>query len=276
MLRNESFRFMLKVTVAHIVTYIICGVLFSTVLNYATVWQTGMFKEGISTMRNYNSLWVYAAPFMQVFRGLLFGAILLLIPKEFFSQKYAWLKLWIILAGFGIINTPGPGNGSIEGILYTNAPWQAHTIYAIEVYVQTLWFAWWVCREEKADSSSVKLKYPLAASGITVFLTSMSGVLIAVVKGVDPAVAGEDPGATIILLLMFVLMFVFVFLYRKQPETNTVVFLCVCYLINILPTTVYNLITDSPLLSPLVLLTALVPTFFIWLVCRRQAKQLAI
>ena len=56
MLRNESFRFMLKVTVAHIVTYIICGVLFSTVLNYATVWQTGMFKEGISTMRDYNSL----------------------------------------------------------------------------------------------------------------------------------------------------------------------------------------------------------------------------
>ena len=277
MLKNEKTRFLVKVTFAHMVTYIVCGILFSTVLNYESAWQTGMFEYGGTTMRDYNSIWISAGPFLQVFRGLLFGAILLLIPKEFYSQKYAWLKLWIIVAGIGIINTPGPGNGSIEGVIYTTAPWQAHTVYSIEIYVQTLWFSWWVCRQKKpgAGSFAAKLKHPLTAAAITVFLTSLFGVLVAVMKGIDPAVGGQDIGAMMILLLMAALMFLFVFLYRRQPENHTVVFLCVCYLINALPTTVYNILTGSPLLSPVSLMTATIPAFLIWLICGRNSHRTA-
>jgi hypothetical protein len=34
MFKNDEIRFLLKVTVAHMVTYFNCGALFSTVLNY--------------------------------------------------------------------------------------------------------------------------------------------------------------------------------------------------------------------------------------------------
>ncbi len=53
-------------------------------------------------------------------------------------------------------------------------------------------------------------------------LTSLFGVLVAVMKGIDPAVGGQDIGAMMILLLMAALMFLFVFLYRRQPENHTV------------------------------------------------------
>ena len=273
MIKNENTRFILRVTVAHMVTYFICGAIFSMILNYEDV-----FNNSGGFLREYGSIWITIGPFLQIFRGLLFGGILLLLPKAFFEQKYAWLKLWIVVAGIGIINTPGPGGGSIEGIIYTTSPWQAHTIYTIEIYIQTLLFALWVCHKKKEKSGSVleKLKYPLAAAGITVFGTGIFGVIISAIQGTAPAAGGPDPGAMITLLLMAVMVFLVVLWYRHKPDRSSVVFLIVCYLANALPTIVYNLILDSSFRSPDSLFTAIVPTFLIWLLARRKSKQPAL
>ncbi len=274
MTKNENMRFILRVTAAHMVTYFICGAFFATVLNYESVWQSGIFAHGM--MRDYNSIWITLGPFLQVFRGLLFGGILLLIPKEFYGQKYAWLKLWCIVAGIGIINTPGPGNGSIEGFIYTEASLQAHGLYSIEIFVQTLWFSWWVCRRKKEKTSPLNARFtlPLACAGVTLLSTSALGVVISVVNGVDVmAPGGPEPSAMITLLLMAVMIFLAVLWYRQNSERSGKVFLCACYLINALPTMIYNFILDSSFRSADSLFTAIVPTFLIWLIARKKSKQ---
>jgi hypothetical protein len=271
MTKNENIRFLLKVTVAHMVTYFICGAFFSTILNYEELFQS---SGGI--LRDYGSIWITLGPLLQVFRGLLFGGILLLIPKEFYKQKHAWLKLWIVVAGIGIINTPGPGGGSIEGMIYTTAPWQSHTIYCIEIYLQTLWFSWWVCRqkEDKRNSPMARFKLPLACAGITVLCTSAFGVIVSAIQGTDPASGGQDPSAMIALLLMAVMIFLAVFWYRQKPDRSVIVFICACYLINALPTMSYNFILDTSFRSFDSLFTAIVPTFFIWLILRPKRSEL--
>ncbi len=274
MLKNKNTRFLLRVTVAHMVTYFICGAFFSTVLDYEGVWQSGMVTGTL--MRDYDSLWITLGSLFQIFRGLLFGGILTLIPKEFYGQKFAWLKLWFIVAGIGIVNTPGPGMGSIEGVIYTAAPWQAHTVYCIEIFLQTLWFSWWVCRrrKEKASPMLARLKLPLVCAGITFLTTSVFGAVIAAINGADvTAEGGQSPGAMITLLLMSVMMFLAVFWYRQKPDRSVVVFLCVCYLINALPTILYNLILDSSFRSPDSLRTAIVPTLIIWLITKRFREK---
>ncbi len=276
MFKKERTRFLLKVTIAHMATYFVCGALFSTILNYEGVWQSGLFGSD-GYMRDYASLWISLGPFLQVFRGLLFGGILLLIPGDFFTQKYAWLKLWIIVAGIGIINTPGPGNGSIEGIIYTSAPWQAHTIYCLEIYAQTLWFSWWVCHRKKGDSkianALAKLKHPLIASGIAVFSTSILGVLVAVITGGDLMASARDMGAMAALALMFALVFIAALWYARKPEKRFTAFIIACYLSCALPTIILNFLTNAASRSFLSLLMALVPAFIIWLTFRSIARR---
>ena len=276
MMKAENRRFLVKVTIAHMVTYFVCGVFFSLALNYEGVWQSGVFDSNGTAMRDYNSVWIYMGPFLQIFRGLLFGGILLLIPKEFYTQRFAWLKLWIIVAGIGIINTPGPGGGSIEGIIYTTAPWQMYTIYSIEIYVQTLWFSWWVCRRKKEGGGALaaRLKYPLIACGLTVLATSLAGVIVAATNGADPMEGAKDPGAMAVLFLMAVMAFLSALWYRQKPEKGRfAAFILAYYLISVLPIIVYNLLTESVFRSPIPLLTALVPTFVIWLIFRRISQK---
>ncbi len=275
MFKNEKPRFLIRVTIAHMVTYFVCGAFFSLALSYEAVWQSGMFGGHDGFMRDYSSVWIYLGPFLQVFRGLLFGGILLVIPKEFFSQKYAWLKLWLIVAGIGIINTPGPGNGSIEGVIYTNAPWQAHTIYCIEIFLQTLWFSFWVCRNKKGASRLAKLKFPLIAAGIAVFSMSILGFLTAVTSGADPMAGAQDIGAMAVMLLIFALVLFAALWYTLRPEKRFIAFICLCYCSCALPIVVYDYLRNPASLSPLSLLPALLPTFIIWLIFRIKANKAA-
>jgi len=273
MIKKDKIRFVLKVTAAHVITYIICGIFFSTVLNYEELWQSGALGD---QQRDYNSIFVSLGPFLQVIRGLLFGGILLQIPKEFFQQKYGWLKLWMVVAGIGILNTPGSMPGSIEGFIYASFPLEAYKT-CFEIFTQTLWFSWLVCRTEKEKSLAAKMavnyKYPLIAAGITVVGISLSGFLIAALKGIDITGGTQDPGALLLMVLSSVIMFLITIWYLKKPAIRLIAFLFVCYLMNGVHTIIYNYLTASPFQSLLPLLTALVITFLIWLLIRRESKQ---
>lgn len=269
MIKNDKMRFVLRVTVAHIVTYIVCGMFFSTVFRYQDIWQAGGFGDH---MRDYDSIFIYLGPLFQIIRGLLFGGILILIPIEFFKQKYGWLKLWIIVAGIGILNTPGPSLGSIEGLIYTTTPLESYT-GCIEIYVQTLWFSWLVCRAKKEAGKSLaaKYKYPLIAACITAAGISLSGILIAAIKGVSPMSGAEDFGALLLLLLSAAVVFITTVWYIKKPIKRTIVFLLVCYLSNGVFSVVYNYLTASPFQSLLPLLGSLVFTSLIWILVRPKS-----
>lgn len=144
---KEKRNFILKVTVAHVLTYIVCGMVFSQIFSY----QNSLSDAG---MRDMNSIIVGLAPLFQIIRGLLFAIVLWMIRDVFMNKKYGWLKLWIILIILGIFNTPGTAPGSIEGFIYllpSNEPLSLQIGGMIEILIQTLIFSIIVTFKRKKD-----------------------------------------------------------------------------------------------------------------------------
>ena len=99
---NNNLKFILKATGIHILTYILCGIIFSVVFNYNSLFT----MDGVNGfMRQIGGLSTLLGPLVQVIRGILFGAVLLLFKDTFIGKKYGWLKLWAILSIIGIIKT---------------------------------------------------------------------------------------------------------------------------------------------------------------------------
>lgn len=144
---KEKRNFILKVTIAHVLTYIVCGMIFSQIFSY----QNSLSDAG---MRDMNSIIVGLAPVFQIIRGLLFAIVLWMIRDVFMNKKYGWLKLWIILIILGIFNTPGTAPGSIEGFIYllpSNEPLSLQIGGMLEILIQTLIFSIIVTLKRKKD-----------------------------------------------------------------------------------------------------------------------------
>jgi hypothetical protein len=147
-----------KVIVLHTLTYILFGIIFFHVNDYAS---TMGVAEGSEHMRRTTSLWVYMGPLFQPIRGLLYAIALFPFRRILLEQKHGWLALWGLLMVVGILSTSGPNPGSIEGIVYTRVPLLVHLRYSAEVYLQTLSFAWLLVRWDK--SSTRRAEQPLGA-----------------------------------------------------------------------------------------------------------------
>ena len=72
---KKNFKFIIKVMLIHVITYIVCGIIFSMLFKY----QSSLVNT--EHMRDMNNIIVQLAPVFQIFRGLLFGLILLLIQN---------------------------------------------------------------------------------------------------------------------------------------------------------------------------------------------------
>lgn len=108
---KEKKNFIVKVTIVHVVTYIVCGMLSMLLFDYkSSVEQIGMRDTG--------SLIVGLAPLFQIFRGFLFGIVLWMIRDVFLSKKNGWLIIWIIILILGVFNTPATSPCSIEYFIY--------------------------------------------------------------------------------------------------------------------------------------------------------------
>ena len=120
-------------------------------------------------MRDFNSISTLIGPFVQVVRGTLTGCILLILKDNLLKEERAWLKLWIVFAGLGIICTPGPAPVSIEGIVYSQLPLEVHLKGAPEIFVQMLLFSVWVTGDFKWKISE-RMKTAVDA-GLPVFVS---------------------------------------------------------------------------------------------------------
>jgi len=111
---NENIGFFLKVVITHFLTYTVCGLVFFKLNGYSE-WVKNDYPFA---WRNVDSLIFRLAPIFQIFRGILFGIVLLLIKDSVIDTNFGFLKLFTILAIMGIFNTYGPAEGSIEGFIY--------------------------------------------------------------------------------------------------------------------------------------------------------------
>jgi hypothetical protein len=134
---NQRNKVIFKVTIIHIITYVICGITYMQVFDYqSTLSQIGM--------RDTNSLIVGLAPVFQIVRGFLFGIVLWVLRNSFVNNKYGWLIIWGLIVIVGIFNTPSTSPGSIEYFIYcepTNEPWNLAFGGMLEILTQTFLFS---------------------------------------------------------------------------------------------------------------------------------------
>lgn len=149
---GEKTRFITKVAIIHVLTYIICGIIFSQIFNY----QRSLVES--ANIRDMNSLLVQMAPLFQIIRGALFGIVLLWFKDSFFGRKYGWLKLWLSLIILGVFNTPATSPFSIEEFIYvipSNEPLSLRLGGLLEILVQTLLFSIFVTYKKHKNSNRI-------------------------------------------------------------------------------------------------------------------------
>ena len=191
---NNNLRFILKTTGIHILTYILCGVIFSTMFSYHSLFA----MDGVDVfMKDVGGSSTLLGPLVQVVRGILFGVVLLLFKDTFIGEEYGWLKLWIILSIIGIVNTPAPAPSSIEGVVYTKLPLEFHLKAAPEILIQTLLFSYLLAKPSK--KKNIKFiednKNGFISAIVCMVLFSLSGIVLALMRGIDIKSSVGDIGA---------------------------------------------------------------------------------
>jgi hypothetical protein len=166
--------FSFKIIVVHTVTYFIFGLIMSNLFNYNELFGQEIIRN---YMRPIDSAYVFAGPFLQPVRGLLFALALWPLRSIIFERKFAWMILWNLFVVFGILSTPAAAPCSIEGIIYSKLPLWYHLIGLPEILLQTLTLsvvaAWWIKRPVE------KKKAREMSKGKKIFLRIMFAVTIA-------------------------------------------------------------------------------------------------
>lgn len=108
-----------KAAAVHTVTYMVMGVLASTLLDYRAVFAR---PDMACWMRPIDDPMVMLGPLLQPVRGVVFALVLYPLREILFVRERGWLVLWTLLVGLGIVNTFGPTPGSLEGMLFTVIP----------------------------------------------------------------------------------------------------------------------------------------------------------
>ena len=233
---KKTISFVLYVTFAHVITYFICGVIFSQLMGYSEWWKQPVVCDYFRTFDGAASA---AGPFIQIIRGLLFGFIL--IPLiDFIKQKSGWLKLWVLFLGIGIIGAPAAAPGSIEGIVYSKLPLAFHFVGLPEVCSQTLLFSVLVYRhlnsaEEKSEKSKNLIRAFYAA-----MIVFMAYAIFSIAFAVALNVPIESGSADIRVLAQFFPPVIFAFVLWLINRFNWVVKIAALYVLSVISFVIYQ------------------------------------
>ena len=257
---GDNAQFVARVTIIHVCTYILCGMVFSTLFDYGTLFKAG---NAVYFMRSMDSTSVLIGPCVQILRGVLFGLVLLLFRNSYEGRRYGWLRLWAIILVLGIIDTPGPAPCSIEGVVYTQLPIEFHIKGAPEILVQTLLFSWLVARPKnnRRVVSDPRKRCVIAVAVIAAVGFSLGGIILTLILGVDVMVGVSDPWAFLVMFAAIAIVAAMTLWYVKRPRKtlSSVCYYLVGYVVLAVIPTVYNFCTGSPLSSWWSLLISALP-----------------
>lgn len=265
---NKNLKFILRVTGIHILTYILCGIIFSSIFTYDSLFAI----DGVSDfMKEVGGTSTLLGPLVQVIRGLLFGLVLLLVKDSFVGKRLGWLKLWLLIAIIGIINTPGPAPFSIEGIIYTKLPLEFHLKGVPEILIQTLLFSYFVTKAPSINQNKFieKNKPSFIAATISAVLFSLSGIILALILNVDITASISDIGAFFIMFIAVTTIFILSKNYNaiNLSYRNAVTFILSYLVLAIFPF-LYNKFTGSPFDSYLTLGINLISTIIVFYIIK--------
>lgn len=171
---NPSFLpFAGRVIACHVVTYMVCGLLASSLLDYASRWQDPLFVF----MRPLDSPWVALGPSLQVGRGLVLALALYPFRSVFLRDDKGAVRLAALLIAIGVLSAYGPTPGSLEGLVYTRLSLSMHLFGLPEVLTQAALFSVllvaWHRRPHRAWAIVLGILTALAV------LLSLAGVFLA-------------------------------------------------------------------------------------------------
>lgn len=268
------WQYVTKVTVFHVLTYIVCGIIFSALFNYKELFNEGCMAYYMQPVESTRTL---IGPLFQVVRGVIFGCVLLLLRDFIRTEKWGFLKLYALIFVFGIINTPGPAPSSIEGMIYTQTPWMVHLKGAPEIIVQTFIFAWLVAGIDKQKKAMAeKTKKALIATIICVVGYSLGGIIIAAIQKVDVTGQASNIQSYITLGVTGAICFAITYWYLGKREEKKTVFAALYYgtmygICAVFPA-IYNMMTDSPYKTPLSFVICALPAIAIAFYLEKRKK----
>lgn len=222
---NKTFKYVMYVTLVHCLTYFICGVFFSNLLNYSWWWQ----QPGVSDyFREYGGTANALGPFVQIVRGLLFAFILLPFRDFFKAKKKGWLFLWLLFVGIGIIGSMSSAPSSIEGVIYSKLPLAFHFIGLPEVMTQTLLFSILVCRyiNQPEDNKSILQNSVLLAIILAVgtfFVYTIVSIIFAIIQKVEINAQGTELKNMLQFYLPMILTFVMTLITKPKLILRTLI-----------------------------------------------------
>lgn len=221
-------RFSVKVIVTHTVTYFVFGLVMSNAFHYERLFQQDIIKD---FMRPIDSPYVFAGPFLQPIRGLLFAIGLWPIRNFILGKKNGWLIVWNIFATFGILSTPAAAPCSVEGVIYSKLPLWYHLIGLPEIMLQTLIFSlalvWWEKRQYREGREATgRRATPLLSEIMKAVMTgcfaymgyAIGGLLSAALAGieVDMDAAASDLKTQMMFVVAFAVNTIVVFFISRQ------------------------------------------------------------
>ena len=200
---------------------------------------------------------------VQIIRGIILGFILICFKDNILKKKNAWLYLWLVFIGLGVICTPAASPGSIEGLIYTKLPLEFHLKILPEIIIQPLLFSLMITSNFKFKISE-RLKAPMIVTSIAAIGFSLSGIILALALKINFMESAKDPYAFIVMFISLSIVFFMTKLYmQKRSIITTILYYSVCYFsLAVLPT-IYNYETNSLLKSPLSLLFSGLPVIAI-------------
>lgn len=119
MINNRKLEFFSKMIATHSVTYMLMGIIASTMFNYADKFANPVYQ---GLMRPLDDPLVMMGPVFQPIRGFIFALVLLPFAQVFLENKQGWFYLWGLFVGLGMLSTFGPAPGSIEAMIYSTLP----------------------------------------------------------------------------------------------------------------------------------------------------------
>ena len=266
---KKTISFVLYVTFAHVITYFICGVIFSQLMGYSEWWKQPVVCDYFRTFDGAASA---AGPFIQIIRGLLYG--LILIPLiDFIKQKSGWLKLWLLFVGIGIIGAPAAAPSSIEGIVYSKLPLAFHFVGLPEICSQTLLFSVLVYRHFNSTEEKTEKSKNLIRAFYAAMIVFMGYAVISIIFAVVQNVPIESGSADIRVLAQFFPPVIFAFFLWFINRFNWVVKIAVLYVLSVISFVIYQSVVLHDLSFFYVLVAPLFTTALYFLFMKICAKR---
>lgn len=278
---KSFFVFYIKVAIIHSATYIFYGILFSSLFDYSNLYSTPIVS---SFMRNFDSPFIIAGPFLQPVRALVFAAVLYPLRDFLRTKKLGWLILFGLFLGIGIIAPPSAAPSSIEGLIYTQLPLAFHLKGLPEIILQTLTFSFllWVTEAVPLKQKDFlisgfifKFLKSLIIAIVGVIAFSMAGIVVFKYLDIDYTQAKlERSSISILTAISLLSMIVSYFLGErayKKPLFHLIinplyiaVYTALPYLLNIYFNNVYSNVEFALLPTSLVSIVVCISSYFIF------------